>query len=256
MAGYDMYFGDMVFPVAPEEIKIKINGNNKTYELINEGELNVLKIAKLSTVEFEALLPAIPYPFATYPNGFKTPGWFLNRLEELKQSRKPFQFIISRHNSKGVLNNLYNTNMTVSIEDYAIKEDAKQNGFDTVVEIILKQFKQFNTKTFEVEVPAPTAPIAITPVRPKSTVKLAAPETPSLSASSSSGGGGGGGSSGGNKTPTWVSNVNKTIGNAVKGAFSTLNTVATVLSAVQSATKKSSVDAVTGAAPSAMKYKN
>ena len=39
-SGYDMYFDKCLFPVTPEKISIKINGNNKTVNLINEGEIN------------------------------------------------------------------------------------------------------------------------------------------------------------------------------------------------------------------------
>ena len=42
-SGYDVYFDKCLFPVTPEKISIKINGNNKTVNLINEGEINILK---------------------------------------------------------------------------------------------------------------------------------------------------------------------------------------------------------------------
>ena len=169
MAGYDLWLGNILFPVAPESINIQINGRNKTYDLINDGEMNVLKLAGLSVVSFTVLLPAAHYPFAKYQSGFKAPGFYLNELERMKQSRQPFQFIISRHANKGVWTNLYNTNMTVSLEDYSVKEDAKQSGFDTKVEIKLKQFKEFKTETFTVTTPAPTAPLALEPARSEST---------------------------------------------------------------------------------------
>ena len=49
-----MYFDKCLFPVTPEKISIKINGNNKTVNLINEGEINILKKAGLTDIEFEA----------------------------------------------------------------------------------------------------------------------------------------------------------------------------------------------------------
>lgn len=169
MAGYDVYIGDILLPIAPESINMKINGKNKVYNLINEGEMNILKLAGLTTVSFSILLPAIYYPFAVYRNGFKQPSYFLNEFERLKQSKKPFQFIVGRNDSNTVRKNLHNTNMTVSLEDYSISEDAKSQGFDVKVDITLKQYKEFKTKTFTVVTPSPTAPIAIAPVRPTST---------------------------------------------------------------------------------------
>lgn len=168
MAGYDLYFGKMLFPIAPSKITTKINGKNKVYDLINEGEMNILKYAGLTTMSFEVTLPAVQYPFATYLEGFQPPAYYLNELERLKQSRKPFQFILGRHSAMKARETLHDTNMTCSIEDYQIKDDAKE-GFDTVVEIHLKQYKEYLTKTFDVELPAPNAPIAIDPPRPEST---------------------------------------------------------------------------------------
>jgi hypothetical protein len=169
MAGYDVYLGKTLLPIAPEKISMKINGKNKTYDLINDGEMNILKLAGLTTVSFTILLPAVQYPFATYTNGFKAPSYFLDALEALKQGKKPFQFIVTRKNDsmKGRIK-LHNTNMTVSLEDYSVRDEAKE-GFDIKVEVNLKQYKEFSTKTFYVENPSPTAPIAITPQRPPST---------------------------------------------------------------------------------------
>ena len=177
MAGYDVYIGDVLLPVAPQAITTSINGRNKVYDLINEGEMNILKLAGLTTVSFTVLLPAVQYPFAVYRNGFLKPSYFLELFEKLKQGKQGFQFIVSRYDSNSVRRNLYNTNMTVSMEDYKIKEDAKGQGFDIEVEITLKQFKQYTTKTFTVVTPSPTAPVAVTPVRPQSTSTTTAAKT-------------------------------------------------------------------------------
>ena len=176
MAGYDVYLGNTLLPIAPEKISMKINGKNTTYNLINDGEMNILKLAGLTTVNFTILLPAVKYPFATYLNGFKAPSHYLTLLEELKQSRKAFQFIVTRHGNIAGRVNLHNTNMTVSVEDYTVIDDAGE-GFDTKVEINLKQFKEFKTKTFYVENPSPTAPIAIEEERPESTAPASGKKT-------------------------------------------------------------------------------
>lgn len=71
-----MYFDKCLFPVTPEKISIKINGNNKTVNLINEGEINILKKAGLTDIEFEAEIPQVKHPYAVYKNGFKEAGYF------------------------------------------------------------------------------------------------------------------------------------------------------------------------------------
>jgi LysM repeat protein len=117
--------------------------------LINEGEINILKMAGLTEISFDLLLPNVKYPFATYKSGFKNAKYFLDEIEELKVSQKPFQFIVTRTFPNGKM--LFDTNMKVSLEDYTIKESAKE-GFDAIVSIKLKQYKDFGTKVCNVTV--------------------------------------------------------------------------------------------------------
>lgn len=68
--GYDFYLDKCLLPVSPQKLQIKINNANTTVTLINEGEVNLLKTAKLTDIEFECPIPQVKYPFAVYPNGF------------------------------------------------------------------------------------------------------------------------------------------------------------------------------------------
>ena len=74
----------------------KINGNNKTVNLINEGEINILKKTGLTDIEFEAEIPQVKHPYAVYKNGFKEAGYFFDIFEGLKTGKKTFQFIWCR----------------------------------------------------------------------------------------------------------------------------------------------------------------
>ena len=74
---YYFYLGKTLLPVAPQKLQLKIKGVNKTYTLINDGEINVLKTPGLTDIEFDALLPNVKYPFAVYKNGFKRAKSFL-----------------------------------------------------------------------------------------------------------------------------------------------------------------------------------
>lgn len=144
---YYFYMGSVLLPIAPEKFTLKVNNANKTITLINEGEVNLLKQAKLTELEFDALIPAVQYSFANYDGGFKSPTYFTNHFEKLKTEKKPFQFIITRKMPDGKL--LFDTNMTVSLESYTIKEDVKQ-GFDLLVSFKLKQYRTFGTKVLKV----------------------------------------------------------------------------------------------------------
>jgi len=146
---YDFYLDAMLLPVTPSKLTISIDNKNKTMVLINDGEINILKKPGLTDISFTALLPQTKYPFAVYKNGFQKADVFLDKLEQLKTSQKPFQFIVSRTFPNGKL--LFDTNIKVSLEDYKIIEDSK-NGFDVNVEIKLKQYRDYGTKTVNVTI--------------------------------------------------------------------------------------------------------
>ena len=140
---YVFYLGSVMLPVTPGALQAKINGNNETMTLINEGEINLLKQPGVTEVAFDALLPNVSYPFS---NGrAQTAGYYLSILEQLKASQKGFQFIVSRSLPSG--KGLFSTNLKVSLEEYTIKEDAEKEGLDVKVSIKLKQYKDYGTKT-------------------------------------------------------------------------------------------------------------
>lgn len=144
---YYFYMGSVLLPIAPEKFTWKVNGANKTMTLINEGEVNFLRDAKLTDFEFDALIPAVQYAFAKYDGVFKPTAYFTNYFEELKTSKEPFQFIIVRQMPNGKV--LFDTNISVSLESYTIKEQAKE-GFDLTVSFKLKQYRPFGTKIVKV----------------------------------------------------------------------------------------------------------
>lgn len=173
--GYDFYLSKCLLPVTPSKLQTTINNANKTITLINEGEVNLLKEAKLTDIEFECSIPQIQYHFATYKSGFKGAAYFLDYFEKLKTSKKPFQFIVSRTLPDGKV--LFSTDMKVSLEDYTLTED-HQYGFDVVVKIKLKQWRNYGTKTVNIKVDSskPSSPPAATPTQDRPTETSPAPK--------------------------------------------------------------------------------
>lgn len=168
-SGYDFYLKKCLLPVAPKKLQMKIKNANKTITLINEGEVNLLKKAGLTEIEFECEIPQVRYPYAVYRSGFQEAAYFLDYFEKLKTDQAPFQFIVSRVLPSGKL--LFSTNIKVSMEDYGITEDAN-NGFDLTIKIKLKQYQEYQTKIvnmqtsgFEATIqrsrPAETSPIPV-----------------------------------------------------------------------------------------------
>ena len=164
--GYDFYLDKCLLPVTPSKLSLKINNANKTLTLINEGEINLLKKAELTDIEFECDIPQVKYPYAVYKSGFLGASYFLGCFEQLKTSGKPFQFIVCRQTQDG--KKLFNTNLKVSMEDYKITEDAKE-GIDLKVKISLKQYRDYGTKTVNIALSSSKA--SVQQSRPDSTAQ-------------------------------------------------------------------------------------
>lgn len=146
---YEFYFDKVLLPVTPEKLTMKIGGANKTYTLMNDGEISVLKSPKLTDIEFDLLLPNNQYPFAVYPTSKFVPAvYYLDLLKGFKQDKTPFQFKITRMFPNGTA--IFDTDMKVSLESYTIKE-AADNGFDVVVSVKLKQYRDYGTKTCDIK---------------------------------------------------------------------------------------------------------
>lgn len=160
--GYDVYLGNCLLPVPPEKITTKVNGNNKTITLINDGEINILKKAGLTDIDFTVEIPQSKYPYAVYKDGFREAGYFFDIFENLKNSLKPFQFIVCRRMPSG--RKLLSTNIKVSLEDYKITESAK-NGFDFEVQFKLKQYRDYGTKQINVQLASGKPRVSVEPKR-------------------------------------------------------------------------------------------
>lgn len=136
---YACYLGGVEMPV-PAKLTVKVKNQNKTLILLNEGEINFLRTAGLS----ELVVPFV-FPMLT---GSHTPDYYLGILERLKTAKSTTQFILVRRSPDGRA--LYDTNMTVSVEDYSIVEDATA-GLDVSVDVNLKQWRDYGTKTVTVK---------------------------------------------------------------------------------------------------------
>lgn len=138
---YACYLAGVQMPT-PAKLTVKIKNKNKTLILLNEGEINFLRTPGLTEI-------VVPFVFPMLTG--RSPDYYLGTLERLKTSKEPTQFILVRCSPDG--RTLYDTNMRVSVEDYNIVEDATK-GLDVAVDVNLKQWRPYGTKTATVEQPA------------------------------------------------------------------------------------------------------
>ncbi len=48
---YKMYLGDVLMPITPSKVQVKVNSQNKTMNLIDGNEINILKAPGLTVGE-------------------------------------------------------------------------------------------------------------------------------------------------------------------------------------------------------------
>lgn len=157
---YTCYLNGVQWPT-PEKLTVKIKGQNKTLILLNEGEINFLRAPGLTEIVVPFTLPML--------SGTRSPEYYLGILEKLKTGKTTAWFKLVRLSPNG--HTLYDTNMKVSVEDYNIVEDAKE-GLDVSVDVNLKQWRSYGTKTITVEQPAAKeekATVSVTKERDAST---------------------------------------------------------------------------------------
>ena len=84
------------------------------------------------------------------------------------------QFIMTRTTPAGQL--LFDTNIKVSVEDYTIEESAT-NGLDVSVEVKLKQYRDYSTKTVAIKTTVKHNDSKDTTVKKTATVQTTRPAT-------------------------------------------------------------------------------
>lgn len=163
---YKCYLFGELMPQTPAKLSVKISGKNTTVTLLNEGEINFLKYPGLT----EITLPLV-FPMLT---ASKRPDYYLTLLERAKTQRTTTQFIMTRTTPAGQL--LFDTNIKVSVEDYTIEESAT-NGLDVSVEVKLKQYRDYSTKTVAIKSTVKHNDSKDTTVKKTATVQTTRPAT-------------------------------------------------------------------------------
>ncbi len=138
---YLFFLDSIQLPITPSKITTTIGNNNKTFELANSGEVNLIKFPKLTTYKFEfELVHQIGQ--IGYRANDTSPKTVLDFLEDCKKNKKVITFSIVRKNGSYTY---FPSEQKVTVESYDVIEDADNNS-DMTVSIELKQFRAYRTK--------------------------------------------------------------------------------------------------------------
>lgn len=148
MANYGIYLsvndGQQGFrlPVNPSEIEIQEQGQGSTHNIINLGEINVIKEPKLSEITFESFFPAQPYPFVVGEE-LLTPASYVDMITSWMRNKQIARLIMT--------DGAVDINMLVSIEDFTWREVGGAVG-DIEYELTLKRYVHYAPKQVQIKV--------------------------------------------------------------------------------------------------------
>ena len=134
---HKIYIDNILLPITPSNITIKIGNRNKTINLISGEEINLIKAPALQEIYFSFLLPCKNLPFAIYENGFKNPKYFINKIKNIKEKGDAFRLHIIREKSSSTV-------LNTTLESFDIIEDADKSGENVIVNVKFKEYKKFN----------------------------------------------------------------------------------------------------------------
>lgn len=146
--GYNVYFAYnnvvRTFPITPGALTIKVGSNNKVVNLIDGGDVNILKSPSLMEISFDARFPMRQYPYA---REFVSFNIYLETFKRLKEQKKSFRFIVARSTPNGT--RTWDTNILVALEDFEVKESVDE-GDDVIISFKLKQYKEYGVKLVKI----------------------------------------------------------------------------------------------------------
>ena len=167
--GTDIYlkFGRKIkIPVNPEEISITHPSNNKTFEVLDKGEIVVPMPPGLTEVSFDSFVSNNDEPFT---DGSISPKAFVKALKKARDGKVKGRLIISR-------SGLFDTNMRCIIEEFTTTDKGGEPD-DIYYSIRLKEYRSYGAQSVTV-VPQPDAELVDTAAA--TTTSNRAVETPTL----------------------------------------------------------------------------
>lgn len=139
---YKIYLGindgeeGFILPVLPEKIEFDEDGNNKTYDIINLGEINTINKPKLIEISFESFFPLNKGPYVSSEQLFE-PSFYIAKIREWRDKKQKIRFIFT--GSPLEINDLF------TIENFKPSEEGGEVG-DVHYSIELKRYKNYAAK--------------------------------------------------------------------------------------------------------------
>lgn len=128
-------------PIAPEEMVTKLEGKTTVIDLVNSGEISILKDIGLRSIGFRVLLPKNENVGVTSAE-FHEPLYFLSLFRNVMADKKPLRLIILREMPDGT--SIFNGDISLSLDGYTVTEKGGEEG-DFYVDLNFKEYRSLDT---------------------------------------------------------------------------------------------------------------
>ena len=141
---YKMYIGidegeeGFILPVLPEKIEITEKGDNKTYNVINLGEVNNINLPLPTDISFESHFPLQKNSFISVEEKrLMDPYYYVKKINGWRNNLKKIRFIFTGGPLE--INDLF------SIENFKYEEHGGEVG-DIYYSLDLKRYKEYSVR--------------------------------------------------------------------------------------------------------------
>ncbi|AQR93516.1 LysM peptidoglycan-binding domain-containing protein [Clostridium saccharoperbutylacetonicum] len=163
---YKMYLeinGDeegFLLPVLPEKIQIDEGGDNKSYNIVNLGEVNIINLPKLTKISFDSYFPLNRGPYVSSEKLY-APSVYIKKIQEWRKKCCKVRFIFTGSTLDSVFNTSTEINNLFSIENFKYEEHGGEVG-DIYYTLELKKYKNYAAKKIDIkkDVTAVTATVS------------------------------------------------------------------------------------------------
>ena len=123
-------------PVLPEKITVKTSGQSTEKTVLELGNVNLLKSAKLRTVTFNSFFPASKIPSVS-ARKLHNPLWYVQKIKAVMKSKKPLRFVL--------IGNDLDINAQMSVESFEYSESYGAVG-DFEYKLSLKEWVDYSPR--------------------------------------------------------------------------------------------------------------
>ncbi len=133
-------------PLPPDKMITKLGGSTSVIDLVNSGEISILKDIKLRNISFGILLPK-DETVGISAVSFNPPIYFLSLFRNIIADKKPLRLIILRELPDGT--SIFNGDIKLTIDSYTVTENGGEEG-DFYVDLNFKEYRGLDNVTAEI----------------------------------------------------------------------------------------------------------